>query len=78
VVWAFTHSFAGNWFPLTWLAHMLDCQLFGSTRGRITSPTLPFTRLATSLLFAVLRRITQARWPSAHGGRAVRAPSAAR
>ena len=30
VVWAFTHSFAGNWFPLTWLSHMLDCQLFGN------------------------------------------------
>ena len=27
VAWAFRASFAGNWFPLTWLSHMLDCTL---------------------------------------------------
>ena len=27
--WAFAASHAYNWHPLTWMSHMLDCQLFG-------------------------------------------------
>ena len=27
--WAFTHGYSGNWHPVTWLSHMLDCQLYG-------------------------------------------------
>ena len=30
VAWAFTTGHASNWHPLTWLSHMLDCQLFGN------------------------------------------------
>src|SRR5512137_2672371 len=33
VRWAFSGSHASNWHPLTWLSHMLDCQLFGLTAG---------------------------------------------
>src|ERR1035441_9504649 len=29
IVWAFTHVHSANWHPLTWLSHMLDCQLYG-------------------------------------------------
>lgn len=29
VRWAFTTFAESNWHPLTWLSHMLDCQLFG-------------------------------------------------
>src|SRR5437879_659913 len=29
ILWAFTHSWMQNWHPLTWISHMLDCQLFG-------------------------------------------------
>ena len=65
IVWAFTHSFAGNWFPLTWISHMLDCQLFGLDAGAHHFTNLAIHAAATLLLFAVLRRITQARWPSA-------------
>jgi len=65
VVWAFTHSFAGNWYPLTWISHMLDCQLFGLDAGAHHFTNLAIHAAAASLLFAVLRRITQARWPSA-------------
>ncbi len=28
--WALTTTHGGNWHPLTWLSHMLDCQLFGT------------------------------------------------
>src|SRR5450432_608611 len=27
--WALTFSEIGHWHPLTWLSHMLDCQLLG-------------------------------------------------
>ena len=27
--WAFTAKHSANWHPLTWLSHMLDCQLYG-------------------------------------------------
>src|ERR1700677_4596794 len=29
IQWAFTTFYAANWHPLTWLSHMLDCELFG-------------------------------------------------
>ena len=28
-LWAFQSGQASNWHPLTWISHMLDCQLFG-------------------------------------------------
>ena len=28
IAWAFRATDYANWFPLTWLSHMLDCQLF--------------------------------------------------
>ena len=35
---AFTSGHASNWHPLTWLSHMLDCQLFGpNARARQTT-----------------------------------------
>ena len=27
--WAFMNMHSSNWHPLTWLSHMLDCQLYG-------------------------------------------------
>jgi hypothetical protein len=29
IVWAFPHVYVANWHPLTWLSHILDCQLYG-------------------------------------------------
>jgi len=65
IAWAFTHSFAGNWFPLTWISHMLDCQFFGLDASLHHLTNLCFHVLAAILLYTVLRRITGARWPSA-------------
>ncbi len=31
--WAFTTFHAANWHPLTWISHMIDCQLFGMIAG---------------------------------------------
>ena len=33
LAWAFTTFREGNWHPLTWIAHMIDSQLFGMIRG---------------------------------------------
>jgi hypothetical protein len=30
IAWAMTAFHEANWHPLTWLSHMLDCQLFGT------------------------------------------------
>ena len=29
ILWALTTGHSANWHPLTWLSHLLDCQLFG-------------------------------------------------
>src|ERR1700677_275543 len=44
VKWSFTTFRDGNWHPLTWLSHALDCQLFGLTRSAITTPACYCTR----------------------------------
>ena len=65
VVWAFTTFQDSNWFPLTWLSHMLDVQLFGLDSGWHHLINVLLHALSTLLLFIVLRRMTGARWPSA-------------
>jgi protein O-mannosyl-transferase len=65
VVWAMTTFHDANWFPVTWLSHMLDCQLFGMDSGWHHLTNVWIHALSTLLLFAVLRRMTGARWRSA-------------
>src|SRR5438477_3880865 len=33
VVWALTTQLQANWYPLTWLSHMLDAQIYGLNPG---------------------------------------------
>ncbi|MBN1105173.1 MAG: tetratricopeptide repeat protein [Deltaproteobacteria bacterium] len=63
--WAFAESHAGNWHPLTWISHMLDCQLFGLRPGMHHLVNLLFHMLNTVLLFLVFSRATGALWRSA-------------
>jgi len=65
VVWAFTRFYFSSWQPLTWLSHMLDCQLYGLNAGghHFTSFLLHATN--TVLLFLVLQSATYAPWRSA-------------
>ena len=65
VKWAFSSSYAANWFPATWLSHLLDCQLFELESGLHHLTSLLLHALATLLLFAFLNRATRAPWPSA-------------
>jgi tetratricopeptide (TPR) repeat protein len=65
LIWAFTTGHAGNWHPLTWLSHMLDCQLFGNRPGWHHLTNLLLHIANSLLLFAVLKRMTRALWQSA-------------
>ncbi|MGD0350880.1 MAG: hypothetical protein ABSB84_11310 [Verrucomicrobiota bacterium] len=65
VHWAFTTTHAGNWHPLTWLSHMLDCQLFGLKASGHHWTNLGFHIANTLLLFVLLREMTGAVWRSA-------------
>jgi tetratricopeptide (TPR) repeat protein len=67
VRWAFTSLFQSNWHPLTWLSHMLDCQMFGGSlkqSGGHHVTNLVLHAANTLLLFFLLRRMTGAAWPS--------------
>jgi protein O-mannosyl-transferase len=63
--WAFTHSQAANWIPLTTLSHMLDCQLFGLRAGGHHLVNVFWHAANAVLLFLVLRRMTGGLWRSA-------------
>src|SRR6266404_6530587 len=65
IVWAFTRSYSANWHPLTWISHMLDCQLFGLSAGAHHLVSVLFHVANTLLLFGFLRRTTGAFWRSA-------------
>jgi Tfp pilus assembly protein PilF len=65
IAWAFTTFHAANWHPLTWLSHMLDCQMFGLNAGGHLVVNVLIHSSNTLLLFLFLRRVTGARWQSA-------------
>jgi len=65
LVWAFTESHFANWHPLTWISHMLDCQLFGVKAGQHHLVNLLFHIANSLLLFGVIRKMTGALWKSA-------------
>ena len=59
VRWAFTASHASNWHPLTWLSHMLDCELFGLQAGGHHATNVVLHALAAALLFLALALMTR-------------------
>ncbi|MGA2369382.1 MAG: hypothetical protein ACLPPV_02870 [Candidatus Korobacteraceae bacterium] len=58
--WASTSRLGGEWHPLTWLSHALDCQIFGSDPAWHHDMNVLFHALNAVLLFWVLRRATDA------------------
>jgi tetratricopeptide (TPR) repeat protein len=65
LAWAFTTFNAGNWHPLTWIAHMIDSQLFGTIAGGHLLVNALIHAANTLLVFWFLLRTTHARWSSA-------------
>ena len=64
VTWAFASMYASNWHPLTWLSHMLDCQIYGLNPKGHHLNNLLLHIANTLLLFFVLNRMTGAFWRS--------------
>ena len=64
LIWAFTTTHASNWHPLSWLSHMLDCELYGLKPGAHHLTSLLFHIAATLLLFLVFKRMTGKIWGS--------------
>ena len=65
ITWSLTATHAGNWHPLTWLSHMLDCQLYGMNPGWHHFSSLLFHTANALLLFLALNRMTGRLWRSA-------------
>jgi Flp pilus assembly protein TadD len=65
LAWAFSTFYAGNWHPLTWIAHMIDSQLFGMIAGGHLLVNALIHAANTLLVFWFLLRTTHARWSSA-------------
>jgi tetratricopeptide (TPR) repeat protein len=65
IAWAFTHTIAGNWHPLTTISHMLDCQLYGLKPAGHHFTNVLFHTIAVVLLLLVLKQMTGSLWRSA-------------
>ena len=65
LAWAFTTSYAANWFPITWISHMLDFQFFGLDSGWHHLTNVMIHLASVLLLFALMRRMTGRLWESA-------------
>jgi hypothetical protein len=64
ITWAFTLHGPGQWHPLTWLSHQLDCQLFGTDAGWHHTVNALFHIASAVLLFQLLVKMTSAVAPS--------------
>jgi len=64
LTWAFTSSHSSNWHPLTWISHMIDCQLYGLNPSGHHITSLLFHVANTLLLLLILVRMTGVLWQS--------------
>ena len=58
MVWAFSTSAMAYWHPVTWLSHMVDCQLWGLKAGGHHLTNVLWHAGNAVLLFLVLRQMT--------------------
>ena len=65
LAWCFQAGYAYNWHPVTWMSHMLDCELFGPRPGPAHAINALLHALNSALLFLVLKQLTGAFWRSA-------------
>lgn len=65
LAWSVVDAHASNWHPITWLSHMLDCQLFGLQPGAHHLVNVLLHCANSALLFLLLRTMTGAVWRSA-------------
>jgi protein O-mannosyl-transferase len=65
IVWAFTHDYSDNWHPVTWISHMLDCQLYELRPAGHHITNVLLHAINSVLVLFVLRSMTGRLWPSA-------------
>ncbi len=65
IKWALTTAHAANWHPVTWVSHIVDCQLYGLQPAGHHLTSLLLHAANAILLFLLLGRLTGALWPSA-------------
>ncbi len=65
VAWSFTTFEQGNYHPVTWLSHALDCTLFGLNPAYHHAMNLVYHTASVVLLFLLFFRMTGALWRSA-------------
>lgn len=58
IKWAFKTFHAGNWHPVTWISHMIDCQLFGMDLGWHHLTNVLLHILNTLILLALFQEMT--------------------
>jgi tetratricopeptide (TPR) repeat protein len=64
VVRAFTKPYALNWHPVTWLSHIVDCEIYGLNPVGHHITSVVIHTVNSVLLFWVLWRMTKATWAS--------------
>ena len=63
--WVFTHAYAANYHPLTWLSHMLDVELFGFDAGAHHLVNVTLHTLNALLVLALARALLASTWAAA-------------
>src|SRR5262249_49537905 len=64
IKWAFSSLEYSNWYPLTWISHMLDVQFYKWNAWGHHLTNVLIHALNTVLVFLVLRKMTGAFWRS--------------
>ncbi|MDB6029251.1 MAG: hypothetical protein JWM68_5474, partial [Verrucomicrobiales bacterium] len=64
IAWAFRSTDHSNWHPLTWMSHMIDCNLYGLQPAGHHLTNVLLHAMNGVLLFVLLRGLTHAAWRS--------------
>lgn len=62
--WALTATAAANWHPLTWISHMVDCQIFGPKLWGHHLTSVLLHGINATLVFLLFRVATGSFWRS--------------
>jgi Tfp pilus assembly protein PilF len=62
LVWAFTTNHFSNWLPVTWLSHMLDCELYGMNAGGHHATSALLHAFNAAALLVAINRMTGRLW----------------
>jgi tetratricopeptide (TPR) repeat protein len=64
LLWSLQSLDGANWYPLTRISHMADCQFFGTNPWGHHLTSVVLHAIDAALLFGVLHQLTGARWRS--------------